>query len=487
MTKRKKTKRQDGQDERVRHARTAKRPWGRWIMVLLVFTATLLLIGGFSQSWKFIRRHRVNLAAVPTIESEGVDSAVLQAIDQARQQVKVSPRLPATWGELGMILHAHKFHQPASICYEQAAKLAPTDFRWPYYRAKTVAQLDPQQADTHLKTAVALCDDTPPEPRLMRIEILLELSQLDEAERELKTFLDRNDNNPRARMAEARLLFMRGKYKTSLARLQALDQHLTNRGEFRGKRQSLHLLMAEALRRLGQIETAERMREKAMTQSDLRWSDPLLEDVNNRQTGLKADLVDADLLFGKGELQASINLLQSTVKKYPDSPWGKILLARALIRTGAPDSPLARSAKQQRLLEAEEQLTLALAQDPNAVEAKFRLAIIKTYQGDAQAATDLYRQAIQLKPDFTMAHYNLASCLNRQNDPRGAIVALRASVESRPDFADGHYMLGRLLINDKKLPEAVRHLEIAAQLNPKDPNLTKLYLETRQLSEMLND
>ncbi|MCP4189734.1 MAG: tetratricopeptide repeat protein [Planctomycetaceae bacterium] len=457
------------------------------MILLFVLTATLLLIGGFGQSWKFIRRHRVTLEAPPTLESEGVDPEVIQAIDQARQQVEASPHTPAAWGELGMLLQAHKFHQPASVCYEQAAKLAPTDFRWPYYQAKTVALLDPQRADTHLKTAVALCDNTPPEPRLMRIEILLELSQLDRAEKELKTFFKSDPDNPRARMAEARMLFMQGEHQTSLARLQALDQQLTDRGEFRGRRQSLHLLMAEALRRLGKIEEAEQTREKAMAQADLRWPDPLLEAVNDRQTGLKADLVDADLLFGRGEFQSSIHLLRSTVKRYPDSVWGRILLARALIRTGAPDSPLGSNAKQQRLLAAEKQLTQALAQDPHSVEAKFRLAIIKTYQGDSDAATNLYRQAIQLKPDFTMAHYNLASCLNRQNDSQGAIAALRASVESQPDFVDGHYMLGRLLINDQKLPEAVKHLEIAAQLKPKDQNLAKLYVETRQLSEMLND
>ena len=128
-----------------------------------------------------------------------------------------------------------------------------------------------------------------------------------------------------------------------------------------------------------------------------------------------------------------------------------------------------------------------LQNDPNAVEAYFRLAVAKDYLQDLDSAIELYQQAIKLKSDFTMAHYNLASCLNRERDMDGAIQALEASVQAEPEFVDGPHMLGRLLIVQRRYSEAAKHLGIASQLAPSNQQIAERYRATMEKAQVLDD
>lgn len=454
---------------------------------LALIVGLVVVVAGSWGVWQSILRRSIPVIETPTIDTEGVDIEVVEAIDRSSAKVNANPHEASDWGQLGMIFFAHEFNSQAASCFDQAALLDPSNPRWPYLRGRCVALHRPDEAAEHLARAVALCENEPAAPRLSRIEILLELMRLEEAESELDKFMKANDRDPRARLAHARLLFMQERFQDSLNELVALDRQLTKDELHLGRRQSLYLLIAASLRRLGKPEEAEKMRLQAMEQGKLRWPDEYMDEVGDCKTGLKTYLVEADLLYGRQEYERSIRLLRDTLKKYPDSIWGKILLARALIRTGAPDGSLPAKDKEQRLSDAVRHLEEALVRDPNSVEAKFRLAVAKTYQGDVPAAVDLYEEAIRLKPDFTMAHYNLASCRSRLKDMQGAIEALEASVAAEPDFVDGHFMLGRLMMNERNYAEATKHLAIANRLRPKDRRIAELYMSASQMSEILSD
>ena len=236
--------------------------------------------------------------------------------------------------------------------------------------------------------------------------------------------------------------------------------------------------MAQAQTRLGQTEQAEATQRLAESQSDARWSDPFYDQVTDRQTGLKANLVEADLMFGRGEYDQVIDLLQRTVDAYPDSIWAKIHLARALIRTGATDSQRPDAAE--RLQRAEQVLDDVLKLDADSVEAVFRLGVVKGYQGNIADAATLYEHAITLKPDFTMAHFNLAHCRARLNDPQAAIAALTTAIAIEPNFVDAHSALGQLFMRQRRYAEAVEQFETAVRLQPNDPQLTRFLGEARQ-------
>jgi len=423
----------------------------------------------------------------PTVNGEAIDPEVAATIEAASESIRAKPADGSRWGELGMVFFAHDFKDQAVDCFQQAAILSPEEERWPYLQARCIAPIRPKEAEKLLSQAVSLCGNNPPSVRLFRVELLLELMQLDEAEAELESYLAIDPSNGRGQLSKARLLFRREQYQACLDVLQKLDADLSSAHEQTGRRQPLYLLGAESLRRLGKPEQAEQLRKQSMDQAEFAWPDEYMSEVSKRKTGLKSYLVNADRLYNRGQHEQSIELLRQTVDRYPDSLWGKILLGRALIRTGGPSSSYPQDEKQKRLLEAVQILEETLQDDPNAVEAYFRLAVAKDYLQDLDTAIDLYQQAIQLKSDFTMAHYNLASCLNRKRDMDGAIRALQASVQAEPEFVDGHHMLGRLLVAQRRYSEAAKHLGIASQLDPSNPQIAERYRSAMEKGQVLGD
>src|SRR5207249_1129375 len=85
----------------------------------------------------------VAVIAPPVLELGGVDTAVARAIEAARAAVQQSPRSAQSWGQLGKVLLAHGFYQPANTCLSQAERLHPTDARWPYLQGIALAYADP--------------------------------------------------------------------------------------------------------------------------------------------------------------------------------------------------------------------------------------------------------------------------------------------------------------------------------------------------------
>jgi tetratricopeptide (TPR) repeat protein len=420
----------------------------------------------------------VNDVSLPAIDLEGVDPAIVAALDGDRRMVQQQPMSASSWGALAMTLQAHEFEQQAADCYSRAAALDPNDPRWPYLHARTIRMTDPQSAVQQLQRAVALTGNNPAAVRLTLCELLMELNRLDEAEQQLATFLAEQSEDPRARIAQARLMFRRGNNAECIQQLEGLITYLDKQGRLKDRRLSLQLLMAEALRRQGQVERSEELRHNAMHQTDPSWPDPYYNQVRDRKTGLKVNLVEADLMFGRREYEKSIELLQQTVQKYPDSIWGKILLARALIRTGAPDSKHPDRAA--RLQHAQELLEDVLRVDQNSVEAMFRLGVAKGYQHETAEAAALYERAISIKPDFAEAYYNLALCRAQLQDIDGAIQAAEAAVAAEPTLVDGYRVAGSLLLQLGRYAQAERQLDRAVRLQPDDNRLRQLLGEARR-------
>ncbi len=484
MSRTRAAKRTRGPDRRL--AETAGPSRWVWGGVALGLVATLALVIWIRSGTNGLARrapseaspHAVEPIAVPTIDTEDVDHEVLQRIERDRQAILNDPESAAAWGTLGMTLFAHEFAYQAGICFEQAGKLAPQDARWPYLRGRTMLKSDPTGAVPFFERAVAIAGNTPPAIRLTLVDVLLELSRLDEADQHLAAMISERSGDPRARFAQARLASLRGDYQGCLSQLRELLPYFQGQTKYQNRLQPLLIMMAESLRRLGQEESAEKVRQQAMAQGEPSWPDPFQDAVDDRKTGLKTYLVQADLMYGRNQFDQSIELLKPTVQSYPDSIWAKILLARALIRTGAPDSD--RPDRELRLQEAVELLEDVLQRDANSVEAMFRLGVAKEYQGKVQESIGLYRQAVQVKPDFTMAHFNLASALYREGDVDGAIQALQDVVRSQPEFVEGRSRLGVLLLQRRRFQEAEQQLDAAVQLRPDDARLRQYLGQARR-------
>lgn len=79
-----------------------------------------------------------------------------------------------------------------------------------------------------------------------------------------------------------------------------------------------------------------------------------------------------------------------------------------------------------------------------------------------------FRQELLINPSDELSKYSVAyTLLERKTNTDEAISLLREAVAARFDYADARYQLGKALIEKGDIKEAIEHLEIAAQNDPK--------------------
>lgn len=90
-------------------------------------------------------------------------------------------------------------------------------------------------------------------------------------------------------------------------------------------------------------------------------------------------------------------------------------------------------------------LNVALTKTTDEAELAFQQAEDARDKGNAQAAVELYRQALKLRPRFAAAHLGLARALEAQEDFDGALEEVAAARRDRPAYAEASAVEGRLL------------------------------------------
>ncbi len=109
----------------------------------------------------------------------------------------------------------------------------------------------------------------------------------------------------------------------------------------------------------------------------------------------------------------------------------------------------------------------ALEQEPDFPDAHVNLGRLLHEAGDIYAALVHYRAALALRPGDTTAAFNIGVALEDLGATTDAIAAYRRALECNPRSADAHYNLARLLEQDGKPDLAVRHLLLYRQLTKK--------------------
>ena len=119
-----------------------------------------------------------------------------------------------------------------------------------------------------------------------------------------------------------------------------------------------------------------------------------------------------------------------------------------------------------RLAEAERIYRDVLAQDSNQPDALHMLGVLSGQAGQLDAAVELIRRAIRIKPDSAIAQNNLGTALAKCGRIDEAIAALRQAIRLKPDYADAYYNLGSALRETEWLDEAIACLREAVRLKP---------------------
>ncbi|HEX7362329.1 MAG TPA: tetratricopeptide repeat protein [Bryobacteraceae bacterium] len=197
-------------------------------------------------------------------------------------------------------------------------------------------------------------------------------------------------------------------------------------------------------------------------------------------------------LLDKGNRARAIVLLDEILKNHPDNVKARVLLGGALADSGKtaeaipqfkeavrlnPGDAEAQAGFGTVLLEggdvpgAAEHLDRALrilGHTPDAAYTLYVRARIYSRQGDVKHAAALLTEAIHLRPDLAPAWSDLGLARKALLDDAGALRAFQHAEELDPQDAVLQYRLGNEYLREHKTDLALKYLEAAYHLNPRD-------------------
>ena len=436
--------------------------FGRWA---LLAAALPVLAAGAAVGWWW---YNAAPPPAPPMPRDIEESEVREAIEAARAGVLQEPYSAGAWGRLGMMLLAHLFSEDADRCFAEAARLDPSDARWPYARALIALKRDPDNAVPLLRQAAkGAADAWPDDPSavpLQLAEALLERGQLDEAEGIFRESLRRKPGDARAELGLGLAAAARGD-------AQAAGEHLTAARSDPHARKKATVQLAALARARGDPKAADDLdREAAALPDDPPWPDPLLDQVVQLQVGHRGrERREAELEQQRRYAEAA----QAYLEEVQERP-----TARACIGAGL------NLARDKQYDQAFPLLRQAVRLDPNSAQAHYTLALAlfsRAEETEQQSPTDQEkkeirdwfqeasgeaRRATELRPDHAQAYDFWGLALMHLGDSAGAVAPLRQGVECRPENLELQLHLGEALMASGQAKEAETHLENARRLAP---------------------
>lgn len=173
---------------------------------------------------------------------------------------------------------------------------------------------------------------------------------------------------------------------------------------------------------------------------------------------LKPDLYEAQLNLGilllrQKKAAEAVPYLESAVSQKPRQYRAQLFLGDALLATGDP-------------AKAEQHYNAAAGIDPKSADAQLGLGRSQAQQNSVADAADHFLRAAQLDASYKDALLELAGIFEKNKQPADAI----AIYEQFPDNVAAQERLGELLLESKRVSEAIPRLEKAVEKDPSPAN-----------------
>jgi tetratricopeptide (TPR) repeat protein len=393
--------------------------WPRLLSALLALLALTALtsLTSLTSAWALAA---TATQPVPQVDLTGMDPAVRQQIEAAYRAIATAQTLPApdaaaSFGAAGKILMKYALPQAALPCLENAAALAPQDYRWAYLAGFTARLTgDLARARNHLQRAVTLQSPLPAGLiRLGEVEVLL--ADLDAANRAYTAALAFPDTAAAAHYGLGRVALQRGD-----ARLAA--EHFEATLAAQPGASIVHSQLAVAYRRLGQLDKAA-AQAAALGGAAVGFADPLLSELEPGNA----------------------------------SNANRIAAAARALQEG-----------RRALLEAADGFRQAAAEEPRDVRVWLGLGQAQESLGDIGGAELSYRRAVELESENPMARLKLGTLLAQRGARPEGIEQLKTAVRLRPELKDARFNLANALAQEGRLAEAAAECDALLKLAPQD-------------------
>jgi tetratricopeptide (TPR) repeat protein len=427
-----------------------------WLIVAATVGAAISIAG-----WQVWRSWHA--PAPPPLPLDEAEPALARAVESARTRVDREPYSAVAWGELGKLLRAVDYLQPAVTCFAQAARLEPDNPRWPYLEGETLSRENAAAAVEPLQHALALCERRGEDVLVARLrlgETLLAAGAYRQAQVHFQRALEIEPDHPSAHLNLGIIALAQND-------LTGARSHLLQCRESPFSRQKANTHLAIVCRRLGKTAEAEEFAKKAVRlPADVHWSDPYVMDCLRRGSALGAISAGFRLveqLEKQGNYRAAVAQLRDMAEGHEDY--------RVYVALGKNLLHLGDAAEGARALEN------AIRLVPENVQAYYYLSKIRWLEGEHErsgnaegaavkyrAAAGYARKVLQRNPDHAPAHVALGRCLERLGQRREALGELERAVKCGPENPDAWLHLGELTASAGRLAEARRYLEEAARL-----------------------
>jgi len=409
------------------------RPRGHWRWLAAALTGVASLALAIYVATRF---SPPRLEPLPDIPQYLIAAPIRALVEQKRSVAERNPGSAEAWGELGSAF-ARQCDAEALVCFRNAERLEPENYRWSYLQGACHADRDARQALDCFARSARLAPDLP-HVQLRLADYLLEQGDLAGARLAIERSLSVDPEDPHAHLSQARLHFFKG--NLAEARIWAEKS-----AALAPDKRDTHVFLSQLYRRLR--DSVSEQRERAtlahMADTPTSWDDPDVASVHALQDSAR---IATKAQPAESDEQDPLAPLRQAQKLIAD---GRLADAEALIR---------------------EQLRLY----PDHERFHFQLGIACFQQERYEEAAQEFRRVRELKPDHSDAPYNLGHALLKLKLPAEAKDAFAAAVRLRPGNAFARINLAELLLYEGKTDEAREHLQAALQIAPGDGRAQQL-------------
>ena len=354
-------------------------------------------------------------------------------------------------GALGMLLLAADYPDAAGRCLRDAARLAPAEFRWPYYLGHVHIRLgDLDRAAGSFERALTI------EPEdlaalVWLVHVRVDLDEPDEAERLLARAWASHPGAPA-------LLYQGGRASLAARDYAAAAERLEEALRLNPAATVVHYPLAMAYRGLGDLDRARAHLDRGGARSDGRGAeggvlpDPLMAEIytllrspqSHRDLGLQA--------AERGDWREAARQFTLGARMAPENPVMRLNLGTALIRAG--DAPAALT-----------QLEAAVSLDPGFAAPHFLIGTLLERSGRDGEAIERFRMAADADASMSAAHLRLGDALRRTGRFEAALPHYRQVQGEQARFGEA-----MALVRLGRHGEALRVLDAAAERYPAEPS-----------------
>jgi tetratricopeptide (TPR) repeat protein len=391
-------------------------------------------------------------AAVPQPDTRGMEARVAQRVSEARAAVLAAPASADAWGRYGNVCHAHRLYVEAAACYRQACSLAPKEFRWAYFLART-RELESapgsEVIDLYGRAVRLRPDYAPAHVRLG--DALVRENRKEEAREAYERASALDPNLARAHRGLGQVLLLLGDAAGAVRALERAAQQTPEDG-------AVFAALAQAYARLDDRErsdaAARRSRELEQTHT---LPDAVIQEVGGEGVSALLCAQRAADYMRRGEFRRAVAELEVVLEDDPDHAGAHHDIGVAHSRLG-------------ELAPGERHLRRALELQPESADARRELALLLVQVGRIDEAVEEYRELLRREPGDAPTRVLMATALAQGGRLAEALVEFENAAETRPLGAFGHLNWGNALRQAGEPQKAIEHYEAAILLNRTYPN-----------------